>query len=167
MIELIVTASLSSFLFGLFGVSWESVDAKIANEYPQVEFITTDDLFSIQSSQPSSSFQLFDVRESEEYSVSHLSDSQNVSKASSISAIISDKSTPIVVYCSVGYRSAAVAAQLQELGYSNVLNLRHSIFEWVEKGYPLLNKAGDTNKVHPYNRAWGALIDTSYHFFPN
>jgi 3-mercaptopyruvate sulfurtransferase SseA len=72
-----------------------------------------------------------------------------------------------VVYCSVGYRSAIVAAQLQALGYSNVLNLRHSIFEWAEKGYPLLNEAGDTNKVHPYNRAWGALIDASYHFYPN
>ncbi len=167
MIELIVTASLSSFLFGLFGVSWESVDAKIADEFPQVKFITTDELYSIRSLQPPGALQLFDVRESEEYSVSHLSDAQNVSTASAISAHIDNKSTPIVVYCSVGYRSAAVAAQLQELGYSNVLNLRHSIFEWVEKGYPLQNKAGATTKVHPYNRAWGALIDSSFHFSPN
>ena len=153
MLEFIVSASLSSLFFGLFGVSWESVDEKIANEFPQVKFITTDQLQRIQSSQQPQSLQLFDVRESSEYSVSHLKGAQNESKASGIAAIAGDKSTPIVVYCSVGYRSAAIAAELQELGFSNVLNLRHSIFEWAEKGYPMLNQAGDTDKVHPYNRA--------------
>jgi rhodanese-related sulfurtransferase len=167
MLELIATASLSSLLFGLFGVSWESVDEKIIDEFPQVESISTDELFGMQSSQETLSIQLFDVREPEEYAVSHLEGSQNQSKASAIAAAVRDKSTPIVVYCSVGYRSAAVAAELQDLGYSNVLNLHHSIFEWVEKGYPLRNEQGSAYKVHPYNRAWGALIDRSYHFFPN
>ena len=113
------------------------------------------------------SFKLFDVREPEEYAVSHLKGAQNQPKANMIASKLPDKSTPIVVYCSVGYRSAAVAAELQDLGYTNVLNLHHSIFEWVEKGYPLLNDGGETNKVHPYNRAWGALIDASFHFYPN
>jgi rhodanese-related sulfurtransferase len=167
MIELIISASLSSFLFGLFGVSWESVDKEIETKFPQVKFISTAELLSMQTSRPPDGAQVFDVREPVEYAVSHLKGAQNEAKASSIAAIVSDKSTPIVVYCSVGYRSAVVADQLQELGYTNVLNLRHSIFEWVEKGYPLVNKAGKTNTVHPYNRAWGALIDTSYHFYPN
>ena len=167
MLELIATASLASLFFGLFGVSWDSVDEKIDNEYPQVEFISTDELYSKQSSQVPTAIQIFDVREPEEYAVSHLKGASNRAQASSIASMVSDKTTPIVVYCSVGYRSAAVAAELAELCYSNVLNLRHSIFEWVEKGYPLQNQAGATNKVHPYNRAWGELVDKSYHFDPN
>lgn len=167
MSELIAAASLASLFFGLFGVSWESVDEKIDNEYPQIEFISTDELYSIQTTREPSTIQVFDVREPEEYAVSHLSGAVNQNQASSIASSVSDKSTPIVVYCSVGYRSAAIAAQLEALGFSNVLNLRHSIFEWVEKGYPLLNEAGTTDKVHTYNRAWGKLVDKSHHFDQN
>ena len=62
-----------------------------------------------------------------------------------------------------GARFLGVAARLEELGYNNVQNLRHSIFEWATKDYPLQGAGGDTDKIHPFNRAWGSLVDKSLH----
>ena len=45
MIKIIIAASISSFLSGLFGVSWDSVDKKIDREYPGIEFISSAQLF--------------------------------------------------------------------------------------------------------------------------
>lgn len=165
MLKILFMASLSSFLFGLFGVTWESVDQKIDREYPAVNFISTDALFESQQSGVSYP-QVFDVREPEEFFVSHLIGAQNYSEASAIAKLITNKNTEIVVYCSVGYRSAAVADELASLGYSNVRNLRHSVFEWATKGYPLVNSDGAVKSVHPFNRAWGRLIDESLHQYP-
>ena len=165
MFKILVSASLSSFLFGLFGVSWDSVDQKIDSKYPRVNFISTEELRSNQQSE-APLLHVFDVRGSEEFAVSHLSGALNYSESSSIAGLFANKNTEIIVYCSVGYRSAAVADELAVLGFTNVRNLKHSIFEWAEKGYPLVNSEGVVQSVHPYNRAWGALIDESLHQYP-
>ena len=52
------------------------------------------------------------------------------------------KSAPVVVYCSVGYRSDQIAAKLIKLGYTNVHNLYGGIFDWVNTGYPVFNENG-------------------------
>lgn len=165
MLKILVSASLSSFFFGLFGGGWDSVDQKIDSEYPRVNFISSDQLRINQQSE-SPFLHVFDVRESEEFAVSHLSGALNYSESSSIAGMVTNKNTAIVVYCSVGYRSAAVADELATLGFTNVRNLKHSIFEWAEKGYPLVNSKGVVQSVHPYNPAWGALIDESLHQYP-
>ena len=179
MIKLIITASISSFFFGLFGVSWESVDRNIDSEFPATEFISTDalvqqyrqsrsDIPAVQAGIPTidaGTLVIIDVREPEEFQVSHLENALNLETAVSISQLITDKRARIVVYCSVGYRSARVAASLKELGYTQVQNLHHSIFEWASKGYPLVNQSGETDKVHPFNRAWGSLVEDSLHSY--
>ena len=71
-----------------------------------------------------------------------------------------DKKTPIVVYCSVGYRSEKVGEKLKAAGFLNVKNLYGSIFEWVNEGNPVVgndNKA--TAKVHTYNKTWSRWVD--------
>ena len=125
MIKLVIAASISSFFFGLFGVSWEAVDRNIDSEFPGTEFISTDALLQqYQQSQPdissieAGSLLIIDVRELEEFRVSHLKNALNLETAVSISQLITDKRARIVVYCSVGYRSARVAASLKELGYT-------------------------------------------------
>lgn len=158
MMKLLIAASLSSFLAGLFGVNWEDVDSKIAEEYPTVAVISANELLEEISSNTSSSLLLFDVRAPEEFAVSHLAAARNFVSSEEIAAVVQDKTAPIVVYCSVGYRSAGVAAQLQQLGYNNVRNLHHSLFEWANSGYPMVNARGATPLVHPFNRAWGALV---------
>jgi rhodanese-related sulfurtransferase len=161
---LVILASFNSLFFGLFGVNWEDIDSRITEEFPQVELLSTDSLLN--QMQERLSPMLIDVREIEEYKISHLQTAVNVKTAEEIAQLITDKSTPIVVYCSVGYRSAGVAAGLQGMGYENVLSLQHSIFEWANKNYPMIDDQGDTDKVHPFNRAWGALVASRFHQYP-
>ena len=163
MLKLAVGYSLSSFFFGLFGVDWEAIDEKIEKNYPAVGFISTDELARQydSASQPV----IVDVREPKEFAVSHLGSAENLETSAAIASRFPDRHTPIVVYCSVGYRSAAVASELADMGYRNVLNLRHSIFEWAEKGYQLENGRGTTEKIHPYNRVWGALVREDLHAY--
>jgi len=111
------------------------------------------------------------VREVDEFGVSHLGDALNLETAQAIVNMVAQrglgKETEIVVYCSVGYRSAAVAADLQELGFTRVFNLEHSLFDWANKGYPMIDSSGSTDKVHPFNRAWSVLVDDSLHAYPD
>ncbi len=70
-----------------------------------------------------------------------------------------DRSHPIVVYCSVGVRSAIAAQDLQLAGFTQVKNLRGSIFAWANEGRAL--EGGQ--RVHPYNAYWGRLLRADLH----
>ena len=48
-----------------------------------------------------------------------------------------DKSTPLVLQCGGGFRSALVGDNLQKMGYTNVVSLDGGIRGWIEKGLPL------------------------------
>lgn len=161
MLKFLITASLTSFLFGLFGVSWDDVDGKISEAYPTVVALTSSELLTDLAPTATDQPLLIDVREPAEFEVSHLRKAMNLTSAAAIAERIPDRDAAIVVYCSVGYRSAGVAAELEALGYRRVRNLHHSLFEWANLGLPMVNSAGeDTPLVHPFNRAWGALVDS-------
>lgn len=170
MFKLVAAASISSFFFGLFGVSWESVDEKIEREFPSVQTVSTDVLLARYEAAGAKLPLIIDVREISEFQVSHLGNALHLESAEAISDVITErglsKDTEIIVYCSVGYRSASVAADLEELGFTQVLNLEHSLFEWTSKGYPMTSASGSTDKVHPFNKAWGVLVDESLHAYP-
>ena len=171
MFKLIAASSVSSFFFGLFGVSWESVDAKIQSEFPGVQSVSTDVLFAWYEASDFKRPIIIDVRKDPEFRVSHLDGALHLESAEAISSAIAErglgKDTEIIVYCSVGYRSASVAANLQARGFTKVLNLEHSLFEWAQKGYPMTGGSGSTDKVHPFNRAWSILVDDSLHAYPD
>ncbi len=104
---------------------------------------------------------LLDAREEEEYEVSHIEGAAHVGyqdfDVSSVDHL--DKDDPIVVYCSIGYRSEKIAEQLQEAGFRNVRNLYGSIFEWVNRGFEVVDTNDQpTEKVHGYNRSWSKWI---------
>jgi rhodanese-related sulfurtransferase len=103
---------------------------------------------------------LIDTRSEEEYQVSHLNGARFANYDSFDPAQLKDvaKDSPIVVYCSVGYRSERVGETLQEAGFTNVQNLYGGIFEWVNQGHPVYNKKGKTEKVHAYSRSWGVWL---------
>ena len=162
----IVAASVSAFFFGLFGIDWESIDRKIEDEFPMVDFISTDSLQGLYAQRILDFPVIVDVREAEEFRISHLPEALHLETSEEVAAQIPDRATPIIVYCSVGYRSAAVAARLEELGYTNVRNLRHSIFEWANKDLPMVNASGDTDRVHPFNRVWGSLVAEPLRQYP-
>ncbi|MCX2741078.1 rhodanese-like domain-containing protein [Pontibacter anaerobius] len=103
---------------------------------------------------------LLDTRQPEEYNISHLSGAKLVEyeafKVEQLREI--PKDTPIILYCSVGYRSERVGEQLREAGYTNVRNLYGGIFEWVNQGQPVYDSNGKTNKVHAYSKSWGVWL---------
>ena len=68
---------------------------------------------------------------------------------------------PIVVYCSVGYRSSAYCAQLMNDGFTDVHDLKGSIFQWANAGLPVYRDGTIAHHVHPYNRHWGQLLERS------
>jgi rhodanese-related sulfurtransferase len=101
---------------------------------------------------------LWDVRTPAEYAVSHLPSADLVTGDAIAASADLSPDTPIVVYCSVGYRSAAIAAQLQAAGFQQVFNLEGSIFEWANQHRPIYANGQIVHQVHPYNRYWGKLL---------
>jgi 3-mercaptopyruvate sulfurtransferase SseA len=75
--------------------------------------------------------------------------------------------TPIVVYCSVGYRSAGVVQALQAQGFSEVYNLKGSIFRWANEGRPVVRNGEPVSAVHPYDASWGQLLTDSLRASPS
>jgi rhodanese-related sulfurtransferase len=68
------------------------------------------------------------------------------------------KETPIVTYCAVGYRSAALATKLREAGFTSVRNLEGSIFQWANEHRPLVRDNKAVTIVHPYSSFWGRFL---------
>lgn len=68
---------------------------------------------------------LLDVRTKDEYRYGHVPGSQNldVGMINTAPSIISDKQTPIFVYCQSGARSARAANELKRMGYSNIKDI--------------------------------------------
>ena len=103
------------------------------------------------------------AREPKEYQVSHIKNALFVGyddfKSEIVTSKIKDKSTAIVVYCSIGVRSENIGEKLQQLGYTNVYNLYGGIFEYKNEGgtvYNLQNKP--TDSVHTYNKKWSKYL---------
>lgn len=136
----------------------------IQRECPQVRWILPAELLAWQQDTQRSQPLLLDARQPEEYAVSHLQGAQQIDPKvpdlSILTAISQDQ--PIVVYCSVGYRSARVADQLQQAGFTQVYNLEGSIFQWANEGYPVWQSDRPTDRVHPYDRMWGLLLASKY-----
>ena len=107
-------------------------------------------------------FQILDAREPSEYEVSHLKQAKlvgynkfNLNKTKKIL----DKNTPIVVYCSIGYRSEKIAEKLAAKGFE-VYNLYGGIFEWKNLDNTVIDKKGNpTEKVHCFDENWGVWLE--------
>lgn len=110
---------------------------------------------------------ILDARSQEEYAVSHLKSAQLIEVDNSDIAVLPEipLNTSIVVYCSVGYRSARVVQQLQQAGHQNVFNLSGGIFEWVNQGEPVFKDNHPVEVVHPYNFLWGRLLKSKYYHY--
>jgi adenylyltransferase/sulfurtransferase len=81
-----------------------------------------------------------DVREPDEWEEGHIPGAVYVSRGrleSRIEGLIPDKSRPLVVYCSVGARSAFATKVLAEMGYEDVLNLAGGFADWKRNGFEI------------------------------
>jgi rhodanese-related sulfurtransferase len=139
-------------------LAWAIVKQLIRWRFPTVKPLSTEEL-ATWCNQPSPL--LLDARTPEEYHVSHLAHAQLVpaDQQTWLAENTLPKQTPIVVYCSIGYRSAKLAYNLQQQGYSQVFNLEGSIFQWVNENRPLYQSDRPVQQVHPYNSYWQWLLD--------
>ncbi len=83
---------------------------------------------------------LIDVREESEYAKDHLPGAIHLGKGvieRDIEEHVPDLTTPMVLYCGGGYRSALAADNLQKMGYTNVLSMDGGVRGWREKGLPM------------------------------
>lgn len=107
-------------------------------------------------------FVVVDTRSSEEYNTSHLPGARFLSYKNPNWDVMNDidLDQPVVVYCSIGYRSEKIAEKLQKKGYK-VFNLYGSIFEWANTGHRITDNNGvDTKTLHGYNKSWSKWIET-------
>ena len=142
-------------------VRWALLQRGLEARHPDVAWISTDQLAAeLASPTPPT---LLDVRQPEEVAVSRIPGAIAVSPdatADEVRQLVEDAELagPVVVYCSVGARSAALAERLEAAGVDSVRNLRGSIFAWANEGRPL-EKAGEgARTVHPYDAAWGTYL---------
>ncbi len=108
----------------------------------------------------SSTLVFIDARERREYAVSHLPRAVYAGYDAFDTTLLHriDPQTPVVVYCSVGYRSEKIAEKFIAAGFKQVSNLYGGIFEWVNQGFPVYNEKGKTNQVHAYDHTWGVWL---------
>ena len=104
-----------------------------------------------------------DAREPEEFNVSHIPGALHVGYDSFNPALVSGlaKDTPLVVYCSVGFRSEKIAEKLIKMGFTDVHNLYGGIFLWKDSGNTVEDARGETQRVHTYNEKWSKWIQNA------
>jgi len=128
------------------------VDELLAHTVPEID---SDSLLKI-----TDKVTLLDAREKKEFNVSHLEDARYAGYNSFNKSCLKglNKNSPIVVYCSVGYRSEKIVEKLEKMGYNNVSNLSGGIFDWANQSHPIYQKGIRTQKVHAYNKEWGKWL---------
>jgi rhodanese-related sulfurtransferase len=83
------------------------------------------------------SFTLVDVREESEFAAGHITGSIHIGKGvieRDIEQKIPGIDSQIVLYCGGGYRSALAAANLGQMGYTNVVSMDGGFRAWKEAG---------------------------------
>ncbi len=79
---------------------------------------------------------ILDVREPEEHEQGAIPGALHIARGtleSSIESRIADKSTPIIIHCASGVRSAFAAKTLQELGYTDVASMAGGFNQWKDE----------------------------------
>ena len=124
-----------------------------------IEYISTEELREKLSKEES--IYLLDTREKIEFETSHIKDAIWLGYSTLNLAAIEniDKSSTLIVYCSIGVRSEQVGEKLSEMGFENIYNLYGGIFKWVNSSYPIYNASNDkTQKIHGFDSHWGKLL---------
>src|SRR5215471_13926014 len=101
-------------------------------------------------------FVLLDVREKDEWEEGHLPGAIFLPRGfleQKVEKTVTNKQTPITVYCAGGTRSALAARSLVELGYTDVVSMAGGYGEWKNNGFPFVVPEKLTkNKLARYSR---------------
>nr|XP_054748800.1 uncharacterized protein LOC129254365 isoform X1 [Lytechinus pictus] len=184
-------------------LSFQMVISGIKKMYPAVRNISTAEVEELlRSDEAQSGLVIVDARPEAEYNVSHIPSAvridpgnQNMDDVKKIiqdqlvkddSASLDNKPIQVVMYCSVGYRSSALANRLRQALKAEkdktdtatnhsisqptepskekcprirVFNMEGCLFKWANEGRQMVDGRGNiTEFVHPYSIMWGQLI---------
>jgi len=145
-------------------IAFDVIRRMTDRKFPDGRWVTVSELDRWRADPGRAQPVLLDARTPEEYAVSHLQDAVRIDpyKPSLRPLRGFPKDTAIVLYSSVGYRGARVAAFLARQGYTQVHNLEGGQFRWANAGRPVFRHDRPTTEVHPYNPTWGLLLESQY-----
>ena len=147
-------------------VTWGELLPTLRQRFAKVRQLSTAELSSWMEQTNRPAPLLVDARAAAEFAVSHLSGAQRAETVDQVKALLPrTPPPPIVLYCSVGYRSSDLATKLLRAGVTNVYNLEGSIFTWVNEGRPVVRGTQRVREVHPYDEKWGQLLAPEYRAF--
>lgn len=144
----------------------KTVKQQVLSDYKNVSHLETTELATMLVNRKD--VLIFDVREENEYNVSHIQDAIRISPSTWGWTFLRDygskvKDKTVVFYCSVGVRSSIMAARVQEglaeRGATKTLNLNGGIFAWHNEKRSVVDAKGETPYVHPFDKHWGSLLD--------
>jgi len=141
-------------------VAWKLIKAWVSRSFPNAPAMTTQELADLIEDGDDFSPIVIDARKNEEFEVSHLPNAHHARDVAAVQRLGISPNQPIVVYCSIGYRSGRLVEQLREAGFSEAKNLAGSIFQWANEGRPLVQQGEAVEEVHPYNKTWGLLLES-------
>lgn len=107
---------------------------------------------------------VIDVRDAEEFAVSHLEGARSLPLAQLKSSGWPAgwrRDRPVIVYCTAGYRSGIAAQLLQEQGLE-AKNLMGGILALVQADQPLFDGAGQTWRVHTWRESLAWMVPEPY-----
>ena len=141
--------------------SLDSIAAHVRSEFPEVAPIDGDTLQLYRENE--SGTLLVDVRSEEGYASSHIPGALSLSSGEAIRQHVAESKVPIerlVVYGSVGTRSAEVIRELGTVEGIRVFHLEGGLFRWANEGRARVDASGEAaEKVHPYNSVWARFLD--------
>ncbi|MHA7842287.1 MAG: rhodanese-like domain-containing protein [Winogradskyella sp.] len=106
---------------------------------------------------------ILDARETTEFETSHIEDAihvgYNAFDLDIVKENVPDKTSKIVVYCSLGIRSEHIAERLKNEGYTNIFNLFGGIFEWKNNDFVVYDQNNEpTENVHAFSKEWSKWL---------
>jgi rhodanese-related sulfurtransferase len=146
-------------------LAFEIIHRKTAARFPEVKWISTDELARWQADTGQPQPLILDARTGPEFAVSHLKGALPIDpyRPDVRSLKGASPQDAVVVYSSAGYRGAGVANWLRKQGYTTVVNLAGGIFKWAGEDRPVFREEGrPTALVHPYDQRWGYLVPGRY-----
>lgn len=104
--------------------------------------IKNEDVAKVDELIKSGKYTVIDVRTKEEYDAGHIKGALNFDYYSDdfeekIESQLKDKNKPYILYCRSGMRSLYSAQILEDLGYTDVTNMKGGFLAWQSAGKPV------------------------------
>ncbi|MDT3694490.1 MAG: rhodanese-like domain-containing protein [Mucispirillum sp.] len=104
--------------------------------------IKNEDVAKVDELIKSGKYTVIDVRTKEEYDAGHIKGALNIDYYNDdfeekIESQLKDKNKPYILYCRSGMRSLYSAQILEDLGYTDVTNMKGGFLAWQSAGKPV------------------------------